>query len=180
VTVFLFAVVLFLVWEESTLFFEPRLENVMFVDTQLNETMKVSFDITFHRLVCSEVQVDAVDKNNEQMVGVAHEVIKTSVHKNGDPISYKKQIALGQAQGITYLPEDYCGSCYGAAEGFCCNTCEELRQVFREAGRSVSLADSSPQCMRDKNVRAMPGEHGCRVKGVVEVSKVPRRVSRRR
>jgi hypothetical protein len=81
---------------------------------------------------------------------------------------------LGSTEGITFLPEDYCGSCYGAIENFCCNTCEELKQVFQDAGRSTSLTDSAPQCLRDKNIRAMPGEHGCRISGTLEVSKVGR------
>jgi hypothetical protein len=48
------------------------------------------------------VQVDAVDKNNEQQSGVAHSIIKTSVHKNGDPIAYKKQIGTGSGWGCSW------------------------------------------------------------------------------
>jgi hypothetical protein len=58
--------------------------------------------LTAASLVSQEVQVDAVDKNNEQQSGVAHSIIKTSVHKNGDPIAYKKQIGTGIGWGCSW------------------------------------------------------------------------------
>ena len=34
------------------------------------------------------------------------------------------------------VPEDYCGSCYGAAldENQCCNTCEVVQDAYRKRG----------------------------------------------
>ena len=42
---------------------------------------------------------------------------------------------LGDGKHV--VDEDYCGSCYGAAEdGVCCNTCEDVKNAYRKKGWS--------------------------------------------
>ena len=81
---------------------------------------------------------------------------------------------MGDSGGETYLPEGYCGSCYGASrvENVCCNTCDELKRVYRRYGRAESLAETSPQCTREQKYGALPDEFGCRVRGTLRVNKV--------
>lgn len=172
--IFLIVVVAFVVWEESNQYFKPVTEDMMFVDIDRSEKMNIFVNVSFHNIKCGELMIDAVDKNGDQQIAVAHDVTKTSLRRAGDAIAWKKQIELGKEDGITFLPADYCGSCFGAAPSpdMCCNTCEELKTMYEHYGRSPSLAESSPQCMRGKNVRAMPGEEGCRIEAHLNVNKM--------
>jgi endoplasmic reticulum-Golgi intermediate compartment protein 3 len=118
--------------------------------------------------------VDAVDYNGEQQIGVEHEIYKSSRGDKGQDLGmYKLQTEMGSFSGETYLPADYCGSCYGAApSGYCCNTCEDLKTAYRKYGRSESLASTSAQCIREKKYGSLPNEAGCRVRGTLRVNKV--------
>lgn len=42
----------------------------------------------------------------------------------------------GEVEGGLTLPENYCGSCFGAKEG-CCNTCREVTEAYMTRGWSV-------------------------------------------
>lgn len=65
-----------------------------------------------------------------------------------------------------------CGSCYGAGEeDECCDTCEDVRRVYRRRGWVLPNLDDIKQCKNEqkKNSREGAGE-GCNVHGVVALS----------
>lgn len=67
-----------------------------------------------------------------------------------------------------------CGSCYSAgAEGQCCNTCAEVRSLYRLKGWSFDPA-SIAQCAKDSVIAINAGtsEEGCNLYGFVEVPRV--------
>lgn len=174
-TGFLLLTAAFVCWEESTLFFQPVTEDFMVVDQDFGEDLIINMDISFYKLKCSEVAVDAVDYNGEQQIDVEHEILKLSRGESGQDLGmYKMQGALGDNEGETYLPPGYCGSCYGAEqrEGQCCNTCEQLKRSYRRFGRSESLASTSPQCVRESKYGTLAEEFGCRVRGSLKVNKM--------
>jgi hypothetical protein len=45
------------------------------------------------------------------------------------------------------LPPDYCGSCYGAETnpGDCCNTCEQVQEMYRKKGWAFVNAEGIEQ-----------------------------------
>jgi len=174
-SIFLFVVMVVIVWEESNTFFKPITEDFMMVDTDYSEELVINFDLSFYKLTCNEISVDAVDYNGEQQISVDHEIYKSSRDERGSDLGmYKKQTEMGSTEGDTYLPDDYCGSCFGASTNpnQCCNTCATLKRIYRKYGRAESLANSSPQCVREKKYGVLPNEYGCRVRGTLRVNKM--------
>ena len=55
--------------------------------------------------------------------------------------------------GEHIVDEDYCGSCYGAADpDECCNTCEDVKNAYRKKGWSFEgqVTDNLPHSAREK------------------------------
>eukprot|EP00298_Acanthocystis_sp_HF-20_P008720 c17856_g1_i2.p1 GENE.c17856_g1_i2~~c17856_g1_i2.p1 ORF type:complete len:426 (-),score=144.75 c17856_g1_i2:16-1293(-) len=73
------------------------------------------------------------------------------------------------------VPENYCGSCYGAGEpGECCNTCDNVREAYKLKKWVISDENTIEQCAREKKdneVYHMTIE-GCNIVGHIETSKV--------
>jgi hypothetical protein len=70
--------------------------------------------------------------------------------------------------------DDYCGSCYGAGNQKCCNTCQEVREAYRKAGWAFTNPDGIEQCAREglsEKIKQQQDE-GCRVHGFLEVNKI--------
>jgi hypothetical protein len=63
-----------------------------------------------------------------------------------------------------------CGSCYGAGEeDECCNTCDEVRHVYKKKGWVLHNIASIKQCASEGEVKEEKDE-GCNVHGVVALS----------
>lgn len=72
--------------------------------------------------------------------------------------------------------KDECGDCYGAGEpGQCCNTCDEVRSLYRSRGWGFS-GEAVAQC-REEMVQAMTNhtdstaQEGCNLYGYMDVPK---------
>lgn len=70
----------------------------------------------------------------------------------------------------------YCGSCYGTEEkaGDCCNSCEDVRERYRQRGWAFGNLEGIEQCKREgysTKLREQMGE-GCNIYGFLEVNKV--------
>lgn len=93
-------------------------------------------------------------------------------------LSFERQLIALQAElrGGDSLPDNYCGSCYGADPDpkKCCNTCDELRRAY--AARRWGFPDASTfeQCRRDAKARAatLQDGEGCSIYGTMEVARV--------
>ncbi|CAN0533444.1 unnamed protein product, partial [Ectocarpus sp. 8 AP-2014] len=71
------------------------------------------------------------------------------------------------------LPEDYCGSCFGAKKG-CCNMCRDVVDAYTAKGWSVQdIRRTAEQCIRDNHIETpiVNGE-GCNLSGFMSVNKV--------
>lgn len=79
-------------------------------------------------------------------------------------------------QGIEELPENYCGSCYGAALNAtqCCNTCDEIRAAYRLRRWGFPDENNFEQCRRDVRLRHNRIEEGegCNLFGTMELARV--------
>lgn len=84
------------------------------------------------------------------------------------------EVLMSEWSGSERLPDDYCGSCYGAAPaGECCNTCEQVRTAYRRRRWGMPDVRIVEQCRRDarrRAVHAADGE-GCNLYGTMEVSR---------
>jgi len=126
------------------------------VDTTLNQKLPIGLNITFPHLRCDEVSVDTVDSMGENQVDIAGDLHKTPLDLNGYV-----------SAGDFVAKEGDCVSCLEAAEfdkGRCCNTCQDLKDAYSDAGLPYyHILDSAVQCKDSV---------GCQVHGDVQVSKV--------
>ncbi|WRX14505.1 Endoplasmic reticulum vesicle transporter [Theobroma cacao] len=72
--------------------------------------------------------------------------------------------------------EPYCGSCFGAeqSDDDCCNSCEEVREAYRQKGWAMTNVDLIDQCKREGFIQRVKDEdgEGCNIHGSLEVNKV--------
>ncbi|GJP46563.1 hypothetical protein CLOM_g5836 [Closterium sp. NIES-68] len=173
---------------ELRLFLQPKIVNELSVDLSRGETLKINLDVTFPRLSCAVLSLDAMDISGEQHLDVVHNIYKRRLTPIGLPvegIDSKHEIGAKQHEVLkkrdkfgNVVPDDqdFCGSCYGAAEADdqCCNNCEEVREAYNKRGWAFNNADAIEQCKREDlidKIQAQVGE-GCNMYGVLEVNKV--------
>ena len=66
--------------------------------------------------------------------------------------------------------EEACGSCYGAGnEEECCNTCDDVKRVYRRKGWLIPDLDKIKQCKKTMKSDEEKNE-GCNIHGVVALS----------
>jgi hypothetical protein len=180
VTMVSLIVIVILVLNELYGYLVPKQAEHMAVDQVIEGRLRINLDITFHALTCADVNVDAMDVAGEQQNGLHHDIQKIRLTPEGTPVGDSIQVRLDQKSEEptpTPLPEGYCGSCYGAqmTEGQCCNTCDDVRNIYAERGWDVAgVTASAEQCVREKRnpeAQAKAGE-GCRIQGFMLVNKV--------
>ena len=185
-----FGIVAVLVVSETAAYLRSSSKEHIVVDPTVGERMSIHFDVTFHALMCSEVNMDALDIAGQQSDGIEHDIRKQRISANGAAVGWPfvyhlpvpdTQAVLGgtgidKKQGAN--SRGYCGSCYGAEtpERPCCNTCHILKAAYLDKGWSVAgLEAHAAQCVKEAALHqdegGKPGE-GCRTWGVIKVNKV--------
>lgn len=120
----------------------------------------VQLDITLPRMPCEWVSVDAVDASGRVQTAIEHEVFRQRLSSRGRKVHSAEQHDVGPRNetlpehlkpDAVKLPENYCGSCYGAEEneGDCCNTCESVRGGYQKKGWVMPEYDTVEQCKRE-------------------------------
>ena len=118
-----------------------------------DKTLRINFDVTFPALPCALLSLDALDASGANSVDVIHNVFKRRLDSTGLPLGEglkegaldtlrsteellrEKRKAIAEGRPVARVAEGQCGDCYGAAEaGVCCNTCEEVREVYKKKG----------------------------------------------
>jgi len=156
-----------------------RTKEHMVVDSTLGQKLRINMNITFPALSCSEVHVDAMDVAGDYHPYMEQNMMKQRLHGvTGLPVGRKVEETANVFENKAFqLPEDYCGSCYGAEEKArdCCNTCEQVVARYSVKGWSTKeIRRSAEQCKREMTnplASAQPGE-GCRLSGFILVNKV--------
>jgi hypothetical protein len=102
------------------------------------EKLQINIDITFYRMGCAVISLDAMDISGEQHLDVVTNVFKRRLDAEGMPkeVHVVKEKLGGEAllDLITNTgekanaSEPWCGSCYGSEEDSseCCNTCDQV------------------------------------------------------
>ncbi|KAG5544058.1 hypothetical protein RHGRI_016720 [Rhododendron griersonianum] len=126
-------------------------ETKLVVDTSRGETLRINFDVTFPALPCSILSLDAMDISGERHLDVKHDIIKKRIDSHGNVIETRQEgigapkieKPLQKHGGRLEHNETYCGSCFGAeaSDDECCNSCEEVREAYRNKGWAVSNPD---------------------------------------
>jgi len=159
-------------------FLSVQVSEELFVDTTRIPNMTINFDITFSRIACPFLSVDAIDSSGEQQFGVEHNIFKRRLDLEGKPLQEAELDTLNKSHNKTenattdIVPLKACKSCYGAADG-CCNTCADVREAYRKKNWAFN-PDNFEQCLAEKNFTrdSSAFKEGCQVYGYLEVNRV--------
>ncbi|XP_022941102.1 endoplasmic reticulum-Golgi intermediate compartment protein 3-like [Cucurbita moschata] len=182
ITIISSIIMLLLFFSELRMYVHTVTETKLIVDTSRGEHLRINFDVTFPALPCSVLSLDAMDISGEQHLDVKHDIVKKRIDYHGNVIdsrpdgigSSKIEKPLQRHGGRLEHNETYCGSCYGALDDDCCNSCQDVREAYRSKGWALSHPDLIDQCKREgffKRVKNEEGE-GCNIYGFLEVNKV--------
>ena len=92
------------------------------------------------RITCGSINMAALDASNKPKEDLMHHIVKQRIDKEGNHIGDSEKDDMKSVLHIDDSKEDgntdkNCGSCYGAGdEGQCCNTCDEIRQLYKRRG----------------------------------------------
>ncbi|XP_022136391.1 endoplasmic reticulum-Golgi intermediate compartment protein 3-like [Momordica charantia] len=175
-------IMLLLFISELRLYVHTVTETKLVVDTSRGEQLRINFDVTFPALPCSVLSLDAMDISGEQHLDVKHDIVKKRIDYKGNEIESRRDVIgspeigrpLQRHGGRLEQNETYCGSCYGAFDEDCCNSCQDVREAYRKKGWALSHPDLIDQCKREgffQRVKNEEGE-GCNIHGFLEVNKV--------
>jgi len=150
----------------------------MIVDSSLGQKLRINLNITFPALSCAEMHVDAMDVAGDYHPYMEQNMKKKRIGKDGRPVGREIEEQANVFENKDdILPDDYCGSCYGAAEydGDCCNTCDQVISHYSAKGWSTKeIRRDSEQCVREQKspLAGIEEGEGCNLSGFMLVNKV--------
>mmetsp|Transcript_83 Transcript_83/g.185 ORF Transcript_83/g.185 Transcript_83/m.185 type:complete len:388 (-) Transcript_83:488-1651(-) len=164
---------------ELRLFLEVRTSHELLVDTSRGEKLNINVDVTFPRMPCSWLSLDAMDISGDLHLDVDHTVFRRRLSSTGVALDDGERHHVGATVAANDTSPDAppgCGSCYGAEahEGACCNTCEEVREAYRLKGWALISQAGISQCEEEgfySAIKEQEGE-GCHIWGTIAVNKV--------
>ena len=221
VTLFSILIALTLFISEVNYYLTPEIDEELLVDVSRGDKLSIYFDVTFPRLPCSLISIDAIDVSGDQHIDIKHNIYRVKLNENGEPIEKpKRDVSIGSkkeeflsgikagsigskkeeflsgikagssgkkkeeflsgikagSSGKPTLDPHRCESCYGAEseDRKCCNTCDEVREAYREKGWALKNVRTVGQCVREGVVEDVltNNREGCQVYGHVEVARV--------
>lgn len=182
----------YLVYTEAAFHLQVVTHERVHVNATNSRGLEMEFDITLPNVPCSKLKIDANDHQGQPQslhLDQYHHVWKHRVRIEEDGrrtlVGSKSRLELGSTLlseeslvdianvsgklvgegGVLDDPNhDECGSCYGAGEeGECCNTCEDVRRVYRQRGWTLDTdAVNIVQC-KEEQEKNEEGE-GCNVR----------------
>lgn len=187
ITIVASVVMVLLFLSELRLYLTTNSVHELTVDTSRGEKISINFDVTFPKVPCAWLSLDAMDISGELHLDLDHDVYKQRLAANGSPVKTAEKHnvdatkkAAPPTANVTHgngtVATVTCGSCYGAEEkaGDCCNTCDEVRAAYRRKGWALANVDHIEQCAHDAYTEAIKEQagEGCHMWGMLEVNKV--------
>ncbi|KAF6253121.1 endoplasmic reticulum vesicle transporter-domain-containing protein [Scenedesmus sp. NREL 46B-D3] len=166
-----------LFFSELRLYLAPQTTHELVVDTSRGAHIDINFDVTFPKMPCSWLSLDAMDISGEMHLDVAsHDIKKQRLGPGGAPVSTTEVHNVQQTQKQKEIQNTTCGSCYGAEneQYKCCNTCDDVREAYQTKGWVLNNVQNIEQCKDDsylQMVNEQQGE-GCHIWGHLSVNKV--------
>ncbi|KAI9278389.1 endoplasmic reticulum vesicle transporter-domain-containing protein [Phascolomyces articulosus] len=173
VTLFSGVVILTLVIFEIYRYITPEMHPEIVVDSGKMEKLPISFNITFPHLPCYLLSLDLMDESGDHISDYHHDVFKVRLDENGNEIHREKAKDPSNADNrekLAKTDENECGSCYGAKENACCNTCDDVRRAYSDVGWALPPENTIEQCWKE-NISSQTKE-GCNMHGDLMVNKV--------
>ncbi|KAL1899704.1 ER-derived vesicles protein erv46 [Ceratocystis pirilliformis] len=154
----------------------------LIVDKGRAERMEIFLNITFPHMPCELLTLDLMDVSGEQQHSVAHGInkVRLASEADGGRVIDIEALNLHKDDDAKHLDPNYCGGCYGAnplphaIKAGCCNTCDEVREAYTQAGWAFGDGSGVEQCTREHYKERLEEQRheGCRVEGGLHVNKV--------
>ncbi|CAM9207679.1 unnamed protein product [Hapterophycus canaliculatus] len=107
VTLVLVGAVLALTWRELTFSMKTEIVEQLFVNSTINPTVNVTFDLVFARIPCELLSVDAEDALGIPLEGLRHDVTSTRLNLDGRPVDDGEKHAMGNTlKGVIAKEEE--------------------------------------------------------------------------
>uniref|UniRef100_A0A914V828 Endoplasmic reticulum-Golgi intermediate compartment protein 3 n=1 Tax=Plectus sambesii TaxID=2011161 RepID=A0A914V828_9BILA len=178
-------VILTLFVSELQLFLSTNIVEELFVDsTSGDDRVDIQFDVVFHKMPCPFISIDVMDVSGDHQSDVQDAVYKQRIDAFGKDVAdvpVKQEVNNNKtvtkpAELATVPAKPACGSCYGAElyQGHCCNTCQAVKDAYRQKGWAMIDVETVDQCKSDSWISALNAhkDEGCKVYGRVQVAKV--------
>ena len=178
-------IALIVIGEFATLSHVER-KHQMKVDTEVTGELEIHLNITFDKIPCALLNVDALDGFGESNAQIERSIAKTRLSQAGaeihtaievlDADGHDKDHSDDAAMAKKTADPNYCGSCFGAEQqrGQCCNTCLDLKLAYDKKDWAFTLMDTAEQCAKQRLEKkfAATSHEGCRIQGDLKVGKV--------
>ncbi|XP_076291836.1 endoplasmic reticulum-Golgi intermediate compartment protein 3 isoform X2 [Lasioglossum baleicum] len=173
-----------LFFSEVNYYLTPTLSEELFVDTSRGSKLRINLDIVVPTISCDLLSIDAMDTTGEQHLQIEHNIFKRRLDLNGKPIENPEKTDITDTKALsktTIKTEESstpktCGDCYGAASASieCCNTCEDVREAYRQKKWAPPDPGDIKQCQNDKSIEKFKNTftQGCQFYGYMEVNRV--------
>lgn len=181
VTVVSAVIITVLFLSELNYYLTLEITEELFVDVSRGEKLRINIDVTFPKVSCEFLSIDAMDVSGEQQINLDHNIYKRKLDETGKAIQKPEKEKVGESKSlnVTALPTlspTRCESCYGAEvpPRNCCNTCEEVREAYRIRGWAFPDSENIAQCKREgwsEKIESLDKE-GCQIFGYLEVNRV--------
>ena len=179
VSIVAFIIITFLVGYALIRYLSVNRRDTLSVDIQVQDRVVIFFNITFPDLKCYDLHVDSVDASGDAAIDVAHNIHKVPVDASGrithlESPRHKTKLGTEMPQEKYDPTKDphnimYCGTCYvEQRRGECCNTCQDVMEVYKRNGLTPPRVEDVEQCLFD----ASKNHPGCNMYGTVDVQKV--------
>lgn len=176
------AVILLLLIEELRYFASIIEHHEMYVDPVMGGDLAIQLNVTFHRVPCDLISMDAQDAFGVYADNVEPKTVKTRVDAVTDQAISKARSILNEGKVMTKAidpdgaEKENCPSCYGAERlpGDCCHTCDEVRLAYERKGWQFNVDDISvEQCAEDRVRLASlaASSEGCNLYAAFSVSR---------
>lgn len=176
-------VIALLVAGEVRYYFSTVEQHEMYVDPHLGGVMDITVNVSFPRVPCDLITVDAIDSFGVFAEGVERNTIKTRVHaetlakiSEARPLLDEKRTKTA-AVDTSGGEKKNCPSCYGAepVPGACCHTCDDVRRAYALKDWVFNEDDISVhQCAEERLQQAarISNKEGCNVYAKYNVARV--------
>jgi len=91
----IFIIALFV--SELSFFLSVEKADHLFVDISRGAKLQINFDVTFPRIPCTLLSVDAMDVSGSHQLDVTHHISKKSLDKSGQPLGVEVKQELGHS-----------------------------------------------------------------------------------
>ncbi|CAH0557870.1 unnamed protein product [Brassicogethes aeneus] len=179
ITIISVVIMSLLFWAEFLDYLSSDVSEELFVDTSRSPNIQINLDFVIPAISCDFLALDAMDSSGEEHLQIDHSIFKRRLDLKGKPIEEpKKEDITIKAKNITEIAVNRteCGSCYGAAldPKKCCNTCEDVREAYRERRWALENLDNITQCKEEKFSEKLKTafEQGCQIYGTLVVNRV--------